>query len=292
MKRQRRQGFTLIELLVVIAIIAILAAILFPVFAQAKSAAKNITIVSNVKQTALAFQMYSGDYDDTLPPSGTMNGNGASWATGACQGGTGGFGCPGWDALLFPYTKNFDLLRSPFDKVPGGDAPGYPSGFKKSFRVAGNVVRGWAGVNTWDGQDYGYAPTNLTSLGSPAGTILMTQQSSPAIYNCTWWFGAWAWECNVWWNRSANTLANTDPVAWGGETDPRIQYTTGIDFAYANKATYAFVDGHAKTFGNGYIFPGYEQRLNTGSPVDPTLRGVCLDGDPFRPNASDCKVPE
>ncbi|MFY9235281.1 MAG: prepilin-type N-terminal cleavage/methylation domain-containing protein [Fimbriimonadaceae bacterium] len=62
-----RRAFTLIELLVVIAIIAILAAILFPVFAQAKDAAKQTHCVSNTKQTALAALMYAGDWDDTLP---------------------------------------------------------------------------------------------------------------------------------------------------------------------------------------------------------------------------------
>lgn len=62
----RRRAFTLIELLVVIAIIAILAAILFPVFAQAKEAAKKTQCVSNTKQTALAALMYAGDYDDVL----------------------------------------------------------------------------------------------------------------------------------------------------------------------------------------------------------------------------------
>jgi prepilin-type N-terminal cleavage/methylation domain-containing protein len=63
----RRRAFTLIELLVVIAIIAILAAILFPVFAQAKEAAKKTTTLSNFKQTATAFVLYAGDYDDLLP---------------------------------------------------------------------------------------------------------------------------------------------------------------------------------------------------------------------------------
>jgi prepilin-type N-terminal cleavage/methylation domain-containing protein len=62
-----RRAFTLIELLVVIAIIAILAAILFPVFAQAKEAAKKTTCVSDTKQTALAAFMYAGDFDDVLP---------------------------------------------------------------------------------------------------------------------------------------------------------------------------------------------------------------------------------
>src|SRR5580698_10248889 len=67
--RRRPQGlaFTLIELLVVIAIIAILAAILFPVFSQAKAAAKSSVCLSNMKQMGLAVMMYMGDSDDTFP---------------------------------------------------------------------------------------------------------------------------------------------------------------------------------------------------------------------------------
>jgi prepilin-type N-terminal cleavage/methylation domain-containing protein/prepilin-type processing-associated H-X9-DG protein len=66
-RRASRPGFTLIELLVVIAIIAILAAILFPVFAQAREKARASTCLSNQKQIALAFQMYAQDYDETFP---------------------------------------------------------------------------------------------------------------------------------------------------------------------------------------------------------------------------------
>src|SRR5437762_10954036 len=64
----RRKGFTLIELLVVIAIIAILAAILFPVFAQARSKARQAMCLSNVKQMGLAYTMYAQDYDETMVP--------------------------------------------------------------------------------------------------------------------------------------------------------------------------------------------------------------------------------
>jgi prepilin-type N-terminal cleavage/methylation domain-containing protein/prepilin-type processing-associated H-X9-DG protein len=71
-----KRAFTLIELLVVIAIIAILAAILFPVFAKAKEAAKKTHCVSNTKQTALAAMMYAADYDDTLPKH---DNNGSCW---------------------------------------------------------------------------------------------------------------------------------------------------------------------------------------------------------------------
>src|SRR5437867_2891037 len=65
---KKRRGFTLIELLVVIAIIAILAAILFPVFAQAREKARQTTCLSNMKQVGLGLQMYTQDYDEVLPP--------------------------------------------------------------------------------------------------------------------------------------------------------------------------------------------------------------------------------
>jgi len=82
-----RNGFTLIELLVVIAIIAILAAILFPVFAQAREKARQATCLSNQKQIALALLMYNQDYDEEFPGStdalngGCIKNNTGPWAT-------------------------------------------------------------------------------------------------------------------------------------------------------------------------------------------------------------------
>ena len=94
MKGQRRLGFTLIELLVVIAIIAILAAILFPVFAQAKVAAKKTADLSNVKQLMMAVLIYSNDYDDLIP--NTREYEPYVFA-----------------ARTLPYTKNKDIFRNP-----------------------------------------------------------------------------------------------------------------------------------------------------------------------------------
>jgi prepilin-type N-terminal cleavage/methylation domain-containing protein len=81
LRRQRRNAFTLIELLVVIAIIAILAAILFPVFAQAREKARGATCVSNLKQISLAWLMYAQDYDETNPMTAQRlaNGNQIFW---------------------------------------------------------------------------------------------------------------------------------------------------------------------------------------------------------------------
>ncbi len=100
-----KKAFTLIELLVVIAIIAILAAILFPVFAQAKDSAKDTTALSNVKQMGTSMLLYSTDADDLFPPMVTANSSG--WDT--------------WQGLTQPYTKTWDLQIHPKMPRPTGE---------------------------------------------------------------------------------------------------------------------------------------------------------------------------
>jgi prepilin-type N-terminal cleavage/methylation domain-containing protein len=105
-----QRAFTLIELLVVIAIIAILAAILFPVFAQAKEAAKKTVCLSNVKQLNLAWIMYAGDYDDHWVTTGKRNGeDGVSETQNLAEGGN-----PNdFFYLAQPYVKNYDIFYCP-----------------------------------------------------------------------------------------------------------------------------------------------------------------------------------
>ena len=100
--RQLRRGFTLIELLVVVAIIAILAAILFPVFAKAREKARQASCQSNLKQIGLAYQMYSNDYDEKVAPNSIWTQLGTVWVPG----------------LLDPYIKNLQLWQCPDYSTP------------------------------------------------------------------------------------------------------------------------------------------------------------------------------
>lgn len=124
-----RRAFTLIELLVVIAIIAILAAILFPVFAQAKAAAKKIACLTNSKQIGTSLYLYLNDSDDTMPmanypaPPAYM---GPPWTQFAFHGGL-GVGELAWADLMIPYTKNLDIFKCPVDDSGGPVVAGVPT---------------------------------------------------------------------------------------------------------------------------------------------------------------------
>ena len=111
--RRERSGFTLIELLVVIAIISVLAAILFPVFAQAREKARQAACVSNLKQIGLAFAMYMSDYDDLLPDRRELKislpGGYKPWTTWPPSDPR-----AGWAAVVLqPYTHNYAIWSCP-----------------------------------------------------------------------------------------------------------------------------------------------------------------------------------
>ncbi|MDR3691591.1 MAG: prepilin-type N-terminal cleavage/methylation domain-containing protein, partial [Fimbriimonas sp.] len=189
-----RRAFTLIELLVVIAIIAILASILFPVFAQAKAAAKKTASLSNLKQNQLAAIMYSGDADDTIVDVtvwGAPNTNNGAWVY--FNTGAGVEGCIPWSLLTYPYTKNADIMNDP--QAPA--QPATPTGFNPlSNRIYGPMY----GINpylistaTWPLNPAGdtLQPKTYTSISRPADIVNFTQKYSDAEVAGAPWYGGW-----------------------------------------------------------------------------------------------------
>lgn len=288
MKRTLSKGFTLIELLVVIAIIAILAAILFPVFAQAKTAAKGISDLSNMRQMGTAVVLYMNDYDDYFPPKVRYgykaSGGDPENAISA-------------DKLIQPYIKSWAMFLSPFDP---GTKYNTPSGAqRRSVGFASNVfvstqvspTAGW----TYNGQPFqGKAPLSSTQLPEVAATVaigLKPMQSSPSASGTVAWDEQWFWGIAI--NNTRRDDLRNEPASCCGEV------------SYRNKdgANWAFADGHAKwrpMNGNrrsdgkkhGTIFPGYEERAGWRFQGDPYWDfGIsCLDsGWDFR--EGQCKLP-
>ncbi len=164
------KGFTLIELLVVIAIIAILAAILFPVFAQARDKARQSSCLSNVKQIATAMQLYADDYDENFPASadpdkGTLIP--AGWGT-------------MWDTnehavhvQIFPYIKNHKLFVCPSAaKLSQGDRNTYTAGHEgKTYLWNGGVF------------DVSHGKQAMAALNNPSSIVLAYDTAGEDVWN-------------------------------------------------------------------------------------------------------------
>ena len=147
MKRHRDRGFTLIELLVVIAIIAILAAILFPVFARVREKARQISCASNLRQLGLGMMQYTQDYDETYPgfnAGNTFQNN--PWNSG-----------PNWESAIYPYEKSVGVYECP-------DAPDKLNSYAYNWSMAWNEVPG--------AQTHKYG-TAIASLSSPSDTVML-----------------------------------------------------------------------------------------------------------------------
>jgi prepilin-type N-terminal cleavage/methylation domain-containing protein len=169
--RRIRTGFTLIELLVVIAIIAILAAILFPVFAQAREKARGISCLSNLKQLGLSFEMYLEDYDEVMPINRQCVGGVAAGDITCVE----GLNTQGWVDMVEPYIKNNGILKCPDDGTPVINPQ--PVGYVISATVSNrtNLNRTSYGKNNNLGNvpvPFGYTVT-LAQINYPSTTVMV-----------------------------------------------------------------------------------------------------------------------
>jgi prepilin-type N-terminal cleavage/methylation domain-containing protein/prepilin-type processing-associated H-X9-DG protein len=174
-RNKKYAGFTLIELLVVIAIIAILAAILFPVFGRARENARRTSCLSNLKQIGLGIMQYTQDYDEMYPITGTM---GTSF---------GGNRYGYWKMYTYPYVKSTQVYACPSSKkandetfnLPNGESLYFKGGKEWSYGANEFVIAPQANQNTPP------TPISLSALRSPTLVPMVADATGP-IWNNPW----------------------------------------------------------------------------------------------------------
>jgi prepilin-type N-terminal cleavage/methylation domain-containing protein/prepilin-type processing-associated H-X9-DG protein len=253
-KREKR-GFTLIELLVVIAIIAILAAILFPVFSRAREQARKAACLSNAKQIGLALMMYAQDWDEVLP----------IWYA-PCWGQHPVYGGLYWTEQLMPYLKNVDIYRCPSSLYEWeGLASCYPgtqgrpqNNWRVNYGFNEGIYNDVGGIsrlaNIRHPAEVVVISDNLSTVLAPAGHITpegINPRIAFANYN---WNGDIACGC-------PGKLSVPIDVA----LDRHARHTGG--------AVLIFADGHAKWYKGDMI----KHRHVWGTSFGGTLRMSCGD---------------
>ncbi|MEN6303606.1 MAG: DUF1559 domain-containing protein [Armatimonadia bacterium] len=205
----QRRGFTLIELLVVIAIIAILAAILFPVFAKAREKARQSSCLSNVKQIMLAVLQYAQDYDERTPL--------------AYSGGT-GFPLNWNDPVagrLVPYIKNSQVWACP--------------------SMAGLTTLSY-GIHT----NWFYGGVSLGTVPNPAGVVFMAEGGVPTVASMGLGPAQWVWSTQCHWEIHFPYNYNSATLDSAYTNTSQTYYPRRPWPAHNEGTNCGFVDGHAK----------------------------------------------
>ncbi|HVK05961.1 MAG TPA: DUF1559 domain-containing protein [Armatimonadaceae bacterium] len=268
--RETLRAFTLIELLVVIAIIAILAAILFPVFAQAREKARQTSCLSNMKQLGLATMQYVQDYDETFPLAAVYDWSDPDGA------GPLGPGANYWSVKIAPYIKSLPIFWCPSDSfiedptgVDGaawsgpalsyganclmGGIPGWPD--NTAAGVFGIWSEGWRGAG-WFNQN-NIQSTALADINRPADTIAIGEKhSQDTELTPNGWTpnnSAWFWPHQMYlWDSATGTDYYWD---WGGLIPNGTRTATaafpqgragGATTRHSGVTNFCFADGHVK----------------------------------------------
>jgi prepilin-type N-terminal cleavage/methylation domain-containing protein/prepilin-type processing-associated H-X9-DG protein len=260
--RKPSRGFTLIELLVVIAIIAILAAILFPVFAQAREKARSISCLSNTKQLATSVLMYAQDYDEMYPMAVRDDWNNS------------------WPVLVQPYVKSIDLFRCPSDG--NRSQPDWTRGWGGvPISYAANGLFGWNGSANQTVGVMGMAQSwlspsvrSLADVNRPADTVLITEKHNADVLASGGWgnLSSFAPGCIIMgmgagWNGLA---ANQVP---DGRLSATAAYPSGrngsVSAKHSEMANFAFADGHCKAMRPSATRPNGPANESVGQTPEP-----------------------
>jgi prepilin-type N-terminal cleavage/methylation domain-containing protein/prepilin-type processing-associated H-X9-DG protein len=240
---EKRKGFTLIELLVVIAIIALLAAILFPVFARARDNARRATCMSNLKQIGLGIMQYTQDYDERYPAT----------VLGLSAGETGSDGKVYWDGanfweqMIYPYVKSHQIFFCPSAPLRMDSPPDPAASDPLSNMLNGN---------------YGYSQ----QIGADSGGLKMSAVTSPAAKYMIIEFGMYQVEAQyVTIPSGVYYMPGAGEQGISCSSVPSTFKNDCENGRHFDGLTIAFADGHVKWQKGGVVVAQARDFLNTPS---------------------------
>ena len=222
----KKSAFTLIELLVVIAIIAILAAILFPVFARARENARRSSCQSNLKQIGLGVMQYTQDYDEKYPLTRMMssatpaNYGGRDWGT--------------WMVSVHPYVKSTQLYTCPSSRSTATTTYSAAPGGSLTFSIVGSY-----GINQVVMPEEGNASVSMASIGSPSLLLMAADCAGPVTASTMWRVI----------NANQKVNATTDDDKWPGVVGPAAE----TDSRHLGGSNILYADGHVKSQSQGQM---------------------------------------